>query len=272
MPTGSAMARATPIENTVSMSVVGIRSSRRAEADWPWWKNDLPKLPVTAWPTKRANWTGSGSCRPSVRRRTARSASGASGMMRATGSPLACRIANVTSETPTITTSTRASRRTTNAVTSVGSAFWPGVEEPEPLVAAGGVFHALADRQRVVLGEEEHRRRFIADHLLDLGVGPPALLLVERRPPLVDQLVEAFHARVPLADPAADLAVEQRVQHGIGVEDRVVAPGDVDAVRGLAVRLVELVPGRARVPQARVRSDADLGQHLRHRLVLRADR
>jgi len=35
MPTGSAMARATPIENTVSMSVVGIRSSTRAEADWP---------------------------------------------------------------------------------------------------------------------------------------------------------------------------------------------------------------------------------------------
>src|SRR2546426_12064262 len=114
MPTGSAMARATPIENTVSMSVVGIRSSTRAEADWPWWKNDLPKLPVTALPTKRTNWTGSGSCRPSVRRRTARSASGASGMMSDTGSPLACRIANVTSETPVITTARRTSRRTRN--------------------------------------------------------------------------------------------------------------------------------------------------------------
>src|SRR2546428_7024098 len=114
MPTGSAMARATPIENTVSMSVVGIRASTRAEADWPWWKNDLPKWPVTALPTKRATWTGNGSCRPSVRRRTARSASGASGMMSDTGSPLACRIANVTSETPVITTARRTSRRTRN--------------------------------------------------------------------------------------------------------------------------------------------------------------
>src|SRR2546427_6019296 len=115
MPTGSAMARATPIENTVSMSVVGIRSSTRAEADWPWWKNDLPKWPVTALPTKRGNWTGSGSWSPSVRRRTARSASGASGMMSDTGSPLACRIANVTSEPPVITTARRTSRRTRNA-------------------------------------------------------------------------------------------------------------------------------------------------------------
>jgi hypothetical protein len=50
-------------------------------------------------------------------RRTARSASGASGMMRATGSPLACRIAKVTSETPATTTTSRTRRRTTNAVT-----------------------------------------------------------------------------------------------------------------------------------------------------------
>src|SRR5256712_13785343 len=70
---------------------------------------------MTALPTKRANWTGNGSCRPSVRRRTARSAWGASGMMSDTGSPLACRIANVTSETPVITTARRTSRRTRNA-------------------------------------------------------------------------------------------------------------------------------------------------------------
>src|SRR3989441_3094453 len=323
MPTGSAMARATPIENTVSMSVVGIRSSTRAEADWPWWKNDLPKLPVTALPTKRANWTGSGSCRPSVRRRTARSASGASGMMSDTGSPLACRIANVTSETPAITTARRTSRRTRNAdilsqrgrdgpsdtshglgagkagartrirplALKLGAETAPptpphglggggagarsgirplalglGVEEPEPLVAAGGVLDALGDRQRVVLREQVDRRRLLTDQLLDLRVRPLAGRLVERRAAFVDQLVEPLDPRVVLADPAARLRVEERVEHGVGVEDRVVAPRAVGAVGGLALGLQKLVPRRARVPHPRVRADADLGQHLGERL------
>src|SRR5438093_3681760 len=292
MPTGSAMARAMPIENTVSMSVVGIRSSTRAEADWPWWKNDLPKLPVTALPTKRTNWTGSGSCRPSVRRRTARSASGASGMMSDTGSPLACRIANVTSETPVITTARRTSRRTRNedilsqrgrdgpSDTSHGLgaggagarsgirslALGLGVEEPEPLVAAGGVLDALGDRQRVVLREQVDRRRLLADQLLDLRVRPLAGRLVQRRAALVDQLVQPLDPRVVLADPAARLRVEERVEHGVGVEDGVVAPRAVGAVGGLALGLQKLVPRRARVPHPRVRADADLGQHLGERL------
>src|SRR3989441_1267555 len=323
MPTGSAMARATPIENTVSMSVVGIRSSTRAEADWPWWKNDLPKLPVTALPTKRANWTGSGSCRPSVRRRTARSASGASGMMSDTGSPLACRIANVTSETPAITTARRTSRRTRNAdilsqrgrdgpsdtshglgagkagartrirplALKLGAETAPptpphglgagragarsgirplalglGVEEPEPLVAAGGVLDALGDRQRVVLREQVDRRRLLTDQLLDLRVRPLAGRLVERRAAFVDQLVQPLDPGVVLADPAARLRVEERVEQGVGVEDRVVAPRAVGAVGGLALGLQKLVPRRARVPHPRVRADADLGQHLGERL------
>src|SRR3989442_404350 len=328
MPTGSAMARATPIENTVSMSVVGIRSSTRAEADWPWWKNDLPKLPVTALPTKRANWTGSGSCRPSVRRRTARSASGASGMMSDTGSPLACRIANVTSETPVITTARRTSRRTRNAdilsqrgrdgpsdtshglgagkagartrirplAVKLGAETAPptpphglggggagarsgirplalglGVEEPDQLVAARGVLDALGDRERVVLREQVERRRLLTDQLLDLRVRPLAGRLVERRAAFVDQLVQPLDPRVVLADPAARLRVEERVEHGVGVEDRVVAPRAVGAVGGLALGLQKLVPRRARVPHPRVRADADLGQHLGERLEDRPD-
>src|SRR5438552_1712602 len=265
MPTGSAMARATPIENTVSMSVVGIRSSTRAEADWPWWKNDLPKLPVTALPTKRTNWTGSGSCRPSVRRSTARSASGASGMMSDTGSPLACRIANVTSETPTHTTARRASRRTRNWVIAAAqprSALRLGVEEPEPLVAASGVLDALVDGQRVVLREQEDGRRLLADEVLDLRVDPLATRLIHGRAGLVDHLVEPFHARVVLADPAAWLGVEEWMQHGVGVEHRVIAPGAVGGVGGLALGLEELVPGRARVPHPGVGPEADLGEHL----------
>ena len=117
MPTGSAMAMASTIEQAVSSRVVGMRSRTRPKAGTRW-KNDVPKFPVTVLRAKRANWMGSGSCRPSVRRRTARSASGASGMMSDTGSPLACRIANVTSETPITTTTSRTSRRTTNAVTA----------------------------------------------------------------------------------------------------------------------------------------------------------
>src|SRR2546428_9550365 len=213
MPTGSATARARPIESTVSRSVVGIRSmtSRKAGARW---KKELPKSPVSARPKNRPNCTGRGSCKPRACRSTARSASGASGMMSDTGSPLACRIANVTSETPVITTAGRRSRRTRNADivsqrgrdgpsdTSHGlgagkagarSGIRPlalglGVEEPEPLVAAGGVLDALGDRQRVVLREQVDRRRLLTDQLLDLRVRPLAGRLVERRAAFVDPL------------------------------------------------------------------------------------
>jgi hypothetical protein len=114
MPTGRATTTASAIDSRVSVNVVGIRSMTRPNAGVRW-KKELPKSPRTARPTKRANCTGSGSCRPSAARSTARSASGASGMMSETGSPLACRIAKVTSETPTATTARRTSRRTRNA-------------------------------------------------------------------------------------------------------------------------------------------------------------
>src|SRR3989441_1022269 len=268
MPTGSATARARPIESTVSRSVVGIRSmtSRKAGARW---KKELPKSPVSARPKNRPNCTGRGSCKPRACRSTARSASGASGMMSDTGSPLACRIANVTSETPTHTTARRASRRTRNWVIAAAqprSALRLGVEEPEPLVAAGGVLDALVDGQRVVLREQEDGRRLLADEVLDLRVDPLAARLIHRRARLVDELVESFHARVVLADPAARLGVEQRVEHGVGIEHRVVAPGAVGGVGGLALGLEELVPGRARVPHPGVGPEADLGEHLGDRL------
>src|SRR5207245_10030958 len=96
--------------------------------------------------------------------------------------------------------------------------IWLGVEEPEPLVAAGGVLDALGDRQRVVLREQVDRRRLLADQLLDLRVRPLAGHLVQRRAALVDQLVEPLDPRVVLADPAARLRVEERVEHGVGVE------------------------------------------------------
>src|SRR5215475_2867505 len=49
-----------------------------------------------------------------------RSDSGASGMMRATGSPLACRIRKVTRETPTHTATSRTSRRMIREVMVLG--------------------------------------------------------------------------------------------------------------------------------------------------------
>ena len=45
------------------------------------WKNDCPKSPRAMLPTKRANCTGRGSLKPMAWRSTARSASGASGIM-----------------------------------------------------------------------------------------------------------------------------------------------------------------------------------------------
>ena len=62
MPTGTAMAMARAIEQAVSSRVVGMRSMTSPKAGVRW-KNELPKLPVAAFPKKRANWTGSGCCR-----------------------------------------------------------------------------------------------------------------------------------------------------------------------------------------------------------------
>ncbi len=92
--------------------MVGMRASTIGSAGSRW-KNDWPKSPRTMLPTKRANCTGSGSLKPMDCRRTARSASGASGIMSAIGSPLTWRIANVTSDTPASTTTRRMSRRVT---------------------------------------------------------------------------------------------------------------------------------------------------------------
>ena len=96
--------------STVSSSVVGIRciTSGRAGSRW---KNDWPKSPRAMLRTKRANCTGSGSLKPMACRSTARSDSGASGIMSDTGSPLTCRIEKVTTDTPTSTTTRRMSRR-----------------------------------------------------------------------------------------------------------------------------------------------------------------
>src|SRR2546430_12702265 len=90
------------------------------------------------------------------------------------------------------------------------------------------------------------RRRLLTDQLLDLRVRPLAGRLVERRAAFVDQLVQPLDPRVVLADPAARLRVEERVEHGVGVEDRVVAPRAVGAVGGLALGLQKLVPRQAR--------------------------
>src|SRR5262245_14596290 len=240
MPTGKAITIASSIEAAVSRSVVGMRSRTKAEAGWPWWKNDLPKLPVAALPTKRASCRGSGSVRPRASRSLARSASGASGIIRATGSPLACRIANVTSVTPAHTTTSLTTRRTKKAVIDDGGdlgdslqasaaprrspepRLFPrlGVVQPEPLVGARRVLHLLRHAERVVLGEQEDRRGLFSDQPLDLRVRPLALRLIDGRPSLVDEPVQTLDAGVVLAHPAARLGVIERVEHGVGVEHR----------------------------------------------------
>ncbi len=72
-----------------------------------------------------------------------------------------------------------------------------------------------------------------------------------------------------LADPAAGLRVVERVQHRVGIEDRVVPPAAVLAVGRLALGLEELVPRGAGVPHLHRRAEPDLGEHLPERLEVR---
>src|SRR5262249_13309567 len=155
-----------------------------------------------------------GSLNPIDCRSTARSASGASGIIRAIGSPLTWRMENVTSDTPTITTTRRASRRIRIAVMrGRGVGRRPdlflrlGVVEREPLDAPRRVLDLLRHAERIVLGEQEERWCLLADQPLDPAVRRLALGLVERRAPLVDERVQPFDADVPLADPTSGLRV-----------------------------------------------------------------
>src|SRR6266540_818552 len=288
MPTGSATATASATARHVNASVVGMRSMTSPNAGSRW-KNDLPKSPRTASVRKRTNCVGSGSVSPSASRSLTRSPSGASGMISVTGSPLAWRIANVTRETPMHTTTNRRRRRIKKTVMELAgsraharplerpsgrarpsSALRLGREEPEPLVGPRLVGDLLRDAERVVLRVQEDRGRLFADDPLDLHVGPLTLGLVDARTGLVDELVETLDARVVLADPAAGLGVIERVQHRVGVKDRVVAPVAVLAVGRLALRLEELVPRRTRVPHLHGGAEPDLGEHLAERLEVRA--
>ena len=152
-------------------------------------------------------------------------------MMRATGSPLACRIAKVTSETPDHHHErSRTSRRTTNAVTGAAAArYFFGLASKSQSHSSPRAAYStfLRDGQGVVLSEQEDarapRRGSSAGSARRSACAAPG----RRGAPLVDQLVEAFDARVVLADPAPGLGVVERVQHGVGVEDGVVAPGAV---------------------------------------------
>src|SRR5262245_27082037 len=262
---GTARTRQRPNAITVRSRVVGIRSSTSGRAGARW-KNDLPKSPRATLPTKRTNCTPSESLNPIASRSATRSASGASGIMSATGSPLAWRMANVTRDTPARTTARRTTRRAMRVSTAppyrlpgTPALFLGlGVEQPQPLVPAGRVLHPLGDAEGVVLRPQVDVRCLLADELLDLRVGALPLGLIDRRAPLVDEAIEALHARVPLADPASGLRVIERMEDGVGVEDGVVAPVAVVAVGGLAFGLEELVPGRTRIPHLGRGADAHL--------------
>src|SRR5207244_5633989 len=105
---------------------------------------------------------------------------------------------------------------------------------------------------------------------LYLRVDPIPLSLVYARTALVDELGEALDPCIVLADPAAGLGVIERMQHGVGVEDRVITPIAVLSVRRLALGLEELIPGRAWVPHLHRRAKSDLGEHLAEGLEVRA--
>src|SRR6266571_7724510 len=218
MPTGTATASASATARQVNASVVGRRSVTRPNAGTRW-KNDWPKSPRAALATKRTSCRASESVSPSASRSLTRSASGASGMIRATGSPLAWRIENVTMETPIQTTTKRRRRRIRNADTApppdLASVLRLGREEPEPLVGPCLVRDLLRDAERVVLRIQEDRRRLFPDHPLDLRVDPLALRLIEARAGLVDELVEPLDARVLLAEPRHHLLEHRLLVDGV---------------------------------------------------------
>ena len=99
---------------------MGIRS-RTSGIAGARWKNELPKSARAVLPRNFTNCAARDSLKPIASRSRARSDSGASGIMRATGSPLTWRIANVTSDTPASTTTSRMIRRMTSAVTAARS-------------------------------------------------------------------------------------------------------------------------------------------------------
>ncbi len=86
-PRGMPIAIATSPATTASSSVAGSRSAINTDTSRPW-RRLSPKSPVSARPTKRANWTGAGRSSPSAACNAARSAGVASWpIMLLTGSP-----------------------------------------------------------------------------------------------------------------------------------------------------------------------------------------
>ena len=85
-------------------------------------------------------------------------------------------------------------------------------------------------------------------------------------PAMIDEVIQPWDARVPLADPPSRLCMVERMQDGISVERRVIPPGANKAVHCLSFALEELVPGRAWIPDLEVGAQANLGEHLRQGL------
>src|SRR5712671_2989032 len=110
------------------------------------------------------------------------------------------------------------------------------------LVAGRLVVDPVRDAPDAVQAPLEHVGRVIEEELLGFAVDLSALLLVERRTPRDNQLVQILVAVV-----APGLAaLEDIVEDGVGIEDRVVAPRPVEHGARLAIfdlrRIDGLVP------------------------------
>src|SRR5712671_3592638 len=122
------------------------------------------------------------------------------------------------------------------------------------LVAGRLVVDSVRDAPHAVQAPLEHVSGVIEEELLGLGVDLGALLLVERRTPRDNQLVQILVAVV-----APGLAaLEDIVEDGVGVEDRVVAPRPVEHGTRLAIFDLRRVDGL--VPDiVELGADAGLG-------------
>src|SRR5262249_53757485 len=112
--------------------------------------------------------------------------------------------------------------------------------------------------------KQEDAGGLFLDEVLDLGVGCQALLFVYGRAPLVDEIIQPGHTRVPLPDPTARLSMVEGMQDSVSIERRIVPPIGYKAVGGLALALEELVPGWAWGPDLEVGAQPDLREHFAH--------
>src|SRR5947207_4617230 len=202
-----------------------MRSSTSAKAGVSLY-HELPKSPGTSRIANFQYCTYIGLSRPSsLWYRSYSSFPAFWGRRSRTGSPITWRIANARIEIPTTTTTSCRSWWTAYRL-SARRLFLPRRREEHPvdLVRRRLVLDTVRDAPHAAQPPLEDVAGVVEEHLLRLHVNVGALLLVERRAALDDEVVQLLVAVVAVGL----AALEDVVQDRVGVEHRVVAPREVE--------------------------------------------